>query len=53
MALNNNCIRVGYKAPNFCATGVYQQEFKQVKLTDYLGKYGMKKSPIKISLELL
>jgi len=39
MALNNNCIRVGYKAPNFCATGVYQQEFKQVKLTDYLGKY--------------
>nr|QCI04041.1 2-Cys peroxiredoxin [Antithamnionella ternifolia] len=39
MVLNNNCIRVGYKAPDFCATGVYQQEFKQIKLADYIGKY--------------
>ena len=39
MVLNNNCIRVGYKAPDFCATGVYQQEFQQIKLADYIGKY--------------
>nr|QCI09058.1 2-Cys peroxiredoxin [Inkyuleea mariana] len=39
MVLNNNCIRVGHKAPDFCATAVCDQEFKQIKLSDYLGKY--------------
>nr|WGH13774.1 2-Cys peroxiredoxin [Lophurella pseudocorticata] len=37
--LNKNFLQVGDKAPNFSATGVYQQEFKQIKLSDYLGKY--------------
>nr|YP_009396827.1 2-Cys peroxiredoxin [Ophidocladus simpliciusculus]ARW66013.1 2-Cys peroxiredoxin [Ophidocladus simpliciusculus] len=34
-----NSIQVGDKAPDFSATAVYEQEFKQVKLSDYLGKY--------------
>lgn len=32
-------IRVGQKAPDFCATAVYEQEFKTIKLSDYLGQY--------------
>nr|QCI04653.1 2-Cys peroxiredoxin [Apoglossum ruscifolium] len=39
MILNENCIRVGHKAPDFSATAVYEQEFKQISLSDYLGKY--------------
>ena len=39
MILENNCIRVGQKAPDFSATAVYDQEFQTVKLSDYLGKY--------------
>nr|YP_009397043.1 2-Cys peroxiredoxin [Spyridia filamentosa]ARW66229.1 2-Cys peroxiredoxin [Spyridia filamentosa] len=39
MTLNNNCIRVGHKAPNFSATAVYEQEFSQIQLSDYFGKY--------------
>nr|YP_010851438.1 2-Cys peroxiredoxin [Echinothamnion hookeri]WGH14365.1 2-Cys peroxiredoxin [Echinothamnion hookeri] len=37
--LTKNFLQVGDKAPNFSATAVYQQEFKQIKLSDYLGKY--------------
>nr|YP_009394568.1 2-Cys peroxiredoxin [Vertebrata thuyoides]ARW63130.1 2-Cys peroxiredoxin [Vertebrata thuyoides] len=36
---NKNYLQVGDKAPNFSAKAVYEQEFKQVKLSDYLGKY--------------
>nr|YP_009237778.1 thiol-specific antioxidant protein [Gracilariopsis lemaneiformis]YP_009294616.1 thiol-specific antioxidant protein [Gracilariopsis chorda]AJO68457.1 elongation factor Ts [Gracilariopsis lemaneiformis]AML79787.1 thiol-specific antioxidant protein [Gracilariopsis lemaneiformis]AOM66876.1 thiol-specific antioxidant protein [Gracilariopsis chorda]UAD88863.1 2-Cys peroxiredoxin [Gracilariopsis chorda] len=39
MISNNNCIRVGQKAPDFSAIAVYDQEFKTIKLHDYLGKY--------------
>lgn len=39
MVLNNNCIKVGNKAPDFSAIAVYEQEFKKIKLSDYLGKY--------------
>nr|YP_010471101.1 thiol-specific antioxidant protein [Synarthrophyton patena]UVF62930.1 thiol-specific antioxidant protein [Synarthrophyton patena] len=39
MLLHNNYIQVGQPAPNFTATAVYDQEFKQVKSSDYLGKY--------------
>jgi len=39
MILDNNCIRVGQQAPDFSATAVYDQEFKEIKLSDYLGKY--------------
>ena len=39
MALNNNVIKIGHRAPDFSATAVYEQEFKQVKLSDYLGSY--------------
>lgn len=35
----HGCIRVGQKAPEFTATAVVDQEFKQVKLSDYRGKY--------------
>ena len=34
-----NFLQVGDKAPGFSATAVYEQEFKQVNLSDYLGKY--------------
>lgn len=33
------CLRVGQPAPNFTATVVFDQEFKTLKLSDYLGKY--------------
>nr|YP_009391874.1 2-Cys peroxiredoxin [Acrosorium ciliolatum]ARW60018.1 2-Cys peroxiredoxin [Acrosorium ciliolatum] len=39
MVLSENCIQVGDRAPDFSATAVYEQEFKQIKLSDYLGKY--------------
>jgi peroxiredoxin (alkyl hydroperoxide reductase subunit C) len=32
-------ITVGHKAPEFTATAVVDQEFKLVRLTDYLGQY--------------
>nr|YP_009944611.1 2-Cys peroxiredoxin [Osmundea sinicola]QFR99905.1 2-Cys peroxiredoxin [Osmundea sinicola] len=34
-----NFLQVGDKAPDFSAVAVYEQEFKQVKLSNYLGKY--------------
>nr|YP_009399529.1 2-Cys peroxiredoxin [Dictyomenia sonderi]ARW69135.1 2-Cys peroxiredoxin [Dictyomenia sonderi] len=37
--LTKNFLQVGDKAPNFSATAVYEQEFKQIRLSDYLGKY--------------
>ena len=37
--LSKDFLQVGDKAPNFSATAVYEQEFKQVNLSDYLGKY--------------
>nr|QCI08012.1 2-Cys peroxiredoxin [Plumaria plumosa] len=39
MILNNNHVQIGHRAPSFCATAVYQQEFKEIKLSDYLGRY--------------
>ena len=39
MVVNNYVLQVGDKAPEFCATAVYQQEFKTLKLSDYIGKY--------------
>nr|YP_009399734.1 2-Cys peroxiredoxin [Digenea simplex]ARW69553.1 2-Cys peroxiredoxin [Digenea simplex] len=37
--LSKNFIQVGHNAPDFSATAVYEQEFKQVHLSDYIGKY--------------
>nr|QJH88304.1 bas1 [Pterocladia lucida] len=39
MILDNSCIRVGQQAPDFCAVSVYDQEFRQIRLSDYRGKY--------------
>nr|YP_009393118.1 2-Cys peroxiredoxin [Bostrychia moritziana]ARW61680.1 2-Cys peroxiredoxin [Bostrychia moritziana] len=39
MTTLKNFIQVGDKAPDFSAIAVYEQEFKRVKLSDYLGKY--------------
>lgn len=39
MFINNNCLQVGQPAPGFTATAVYDQEFKLIKLSDYLSKY--------------
>nr|YP_010198017.1 2-Cys peroxiredoxin [Gracilaria multipartita]UAD86433.1 2-Cys peroxiredoxin [Gracilaria multipartita] len=39
MIINNNDVRVGKQAPNFSAIAVYDQEFKKITLSDYLGKY--------------
>lgn len=39
MLINNNCLQVGQPAPSFIATAVYDQEFKSIQLSDYLGKY--------------
>jgi peroxiredoxin 2/4 len=33
------CLRVGTAAPDFAATAVYDQEFKEVKLSNYRGQY--------------
>lgn len=37
--MDDNCLRVGKKAPSFSATAVYDQEFLPIQLKDYLGKY--------------
>nr|YP_009369888.1 2-cys peroxiredoxin [Boldia erythrosiphon]ARO90576.1 2-cys peroxiredoxin [Boldia erythrosiphon] len=37
--LLSNCLLVGKKAPNFRGIAVYDQEFIEIKLTDFLGKY--------------
>nr|YP_010485023.1 2-Cys peroxiredoxin [Hypnea cervicornis]UVW80717.1 2-Cys peroxiredoxin [Hypnea cervicornis] len=39
MIMKSESIRVGQKAPEFCSTAVYDQEFQDIKLSDYLGKY--------------
>jgi peroxiredoxin (alkyl hydroperoxide reductase subunit C) len=39
MLPHNNCLQVGQPAPSFTATAVYDQEFKLIRLSDYLGKY--------------
>nr|UAD87833.1 2-Cys peroxiredoxin [Gracilaria textorii] len=39
MVINNNDVRVGKQAPNFSAIAVYDQEFKKITLSDYLGQY--------------
>ena len=39
MLLHNNCLQVGKSAPGFAATAVYDQEFKLIHLSDYIGKY--------------
>nr|AOM64497.1 thiol-specific antioxidant protein [Riquetophycus sp.] len=39
MVMDKNCIQVGHYAPDFSAIAVYDQEFKNIKLSDYLGKY--------------
>ena len=35
----SECLRVGQAAPDFTATAVVDQEFKDVKLSSYRGKY--------------
>ena len=37
--MENGCLRVGQVAPDFTATAVFDQEFMEVKLSDYRGKY--------------
>ena len=32
---SSDCLRVGQKAPDFTATAVYDQEFKDVTLSNY------------------
>nr|YP_009510458.1 2-Cys peroxiredoxin [Gracilaria caudata]YP_010196175.1 2-Cys peroxiredoxin [Gracilaria caudata]AXI96131.1 2-Cys peroxiredoxin [Gracilaria caudata]UAD83572.1 2-Cys peroxiredoxin [Gracilaria caudata] len=39
MVTKNNYVRVGQQAPNFSAIAVYDQEFKKITLSDYLGQY--------------
>nr|YP_009541846.1 thiol-specific antioxidant protein [Neogoniolithon spectabile]AYR06055.1 thiol-specific antioxidant protein [Neogoniolithon spectabile] len=39
MLVHNNCLQVGKLAPGFNATAVYDQEFKEIKLSDYIGRY--------------
>ena len=36
---SNESLRVGHSAPNFTTTAVIDQEFKEISLSDYLGKY--------------
>ncbi len=36
---DNNCLRVGQQAPDFTATAVIDQEFKEISLSKYRGKY--------------
>jgi peroxiredoxin 2/4 len=33
------CLRVGTTAPDFTATAVYDQDFKEIKLSNYRGQY--------------
>jgi len=35
----NGCLRVGQKAPDFTATAVVDQEFKEISLSSYKGKW--------------
>ena len=35
----NDCLRVGQKAPDFSAIAVIDQEFKNISLSDYKGKW--------------
>ena len=35
----NECLRVGMQAPDFSATAVVDQEFKDISLSQYRGKY--------------
>ena len=35
----NGCLRVGHPAPDFTATAVVDQEFKEISLSQYRGKY--------------
>ena len=35
----NECLRVGMQAPDFAATAVVDQEFKNITLSQYRGKY--------------
>ena len=37
--VTKNFLQVGDRAPDFSAIAVYEQEFKQINLSDYLGKY--------------
>nr|QCI06176.1 2-Cys peroxiredoxin [Dicranema revolutum] len=39
MKPNINCVQVGQRAPDFHAVAVYDEEFEQVKLSDYFGQY--------------
>ena len=36
---DTGCLRVGQKAPDFTATAVVDQEFKEISLSQYRGKY--------------
>ena len=36
---SNDCLRVGQQAPDFTATAVIDQEFKEISLSQYRGKY--------------
>ena len=36
---SNDCLRVGMQAPDFAATAVVDQEFKEITLSEYRGKY--------------
>ncbi len=36
---SNGCLRVGQKAPDFSATAVIDQEFKDINLSQFKGKY--------------
>ena len=35
----NECLRVGMQAPDFTSTAVVDQEFIEIKLSQYRGKY--------------
>jgi peroxiredoxin 2/4 len=37
--MSQGCLRVGQEAPDFTATAVSGQEFKEIKLSNYRGKY--------------
>jgi peroxiredoxin 2/4 len=37
--MSQGCLRVGQEAPDFAATAVIGQEFQEIKLSDYRGKY--------------
>lgn len=39
MITSNNSMQVGDKGPDFSAAAVHEQQFKQIRFFDYLGKY--------------